>query len=63
MKTVKMSLENMIGKMSRKEMRNIMAGGSGTCSNYSCGADQLPCCSSWDICEGSWNTAKCVTRR
>ena len=29
MKTLKMSLENIQGKMSRKEMRNIMAGSGG----------------------------------
>lgn len=38
MKTVRMSLENIQGKMARTEMRNIMAG-SGcfqcTCSGYS----------------------------
>ena len=32
MKTLKMSLENIQGKMSRKEMRNIMAGSTGSCS-------------------------------
>jgi hypothetical protein len=31
MKTLKMSLENIQGKMSRKEMRNIMAGSGTTC--------------------------------
>ena len=31
MKTLKMNLENIQGKMSRTEMRNIMAG-SGNCS-------------------------------
>lgn len=36
MKTLKMSLENIQGKMSRKEMRNIMAGSGGvqTCADY-----------------------------
>ena len=31
MKTLKMSLENIQGKMSRREMRNIMAGSDMTC--------------------------------
>jgi len=45
MKTIKMSLENVRGKMSRKEMRNIMAGsGSGCADNYNAGcANSLAC--------------------
>jgi hypothetical protein len=35
MKTLKMSLENIQGKMSRKEMRNIMAGSGSSCADYS----------------------------
>jgi hypothetical protein len=63
MKTLKMNLENLQGKMSRNELRNIMAGGSGAnCSNYSCGADQLACCSSSDICSGLYKTSVCVKR-
>lgn len=40
MKTVKMNLANLQGKLSRKEMRNIMAGsgGGGPC-RYSCTSD------------------------
>ena len=62
MKTLKMGLENIQGKMSRMEMRNIMAGSSGSCSNYSCGADQLPCCSSSDICSGPYKSSVCTKR-
>lgn len=36
MKTLKMSLENIRGKMSRKEMRNIMAGSGGGVCGSSC---------------------------
>ena len=32
MKTIKMSLVNLQGKMSRKEMKEVMAGSAGTCS-------------------------------
>ncbi len=52
MKTVKMSLENMIGKMSRKEMSKIMAGSGG---NNECSNDY--CKSSSDCCPGA---PKCV---
>ena len=39
MKTVKMSLANLQGKMSRKEMKNIMAGsGSDDCNTF-CDSD------------------------
>jgi len=57
MKTLKMSLENMKSKMSRMEMRNIMAGGSGTC-NYSCQTEPNSCnggCS----CHGSGQWRYC----
>ena len=47
MKTLKMSLENIQGKMNRKEMRNIMAGSGGTdkCAGYraNCGSGQYSC--------------------
>lgn len=36
MKLLKMSLENIQGKMSRNEMRNIMAGSGGTNCNSIC---------------------------
>ena len=47
MKTVKMSLANMQGKMSRKELKNIMAG-----SYFSCGGTCTTNfdCSSGDCC-------------
>lgn len=54
MKTTKMSLANIQGKLSRTEMKNIMAGsGSGTCTtkcftssggNLSCVADFMGTC-------------------
>ena len=52
MKTLKMNLANIQGKMNRREMKLIMAGGSGydNCNNYcdtdsSCGGGQCPHCS------------------
>jgi hypothetical protein len=42
MKTLKMSLENIQGKMSRLEMRNIMAGSTSNCNNY-CDGTYPPC--------------------
>ena len=57
-----MSLENMMGKMSRKEMRHIMAGGSGGCQTYNCGAYQQPCCDARDICSDGSPSGKCVRR-
>jgi len=47
-KTVKMSLANLQGKMSRKEMKNIMAG-SGGCNNKICHSD-TDCCSEFPKC-------------
>ncbi len=40
-----MNLENIQGKMSRKEMRNIMAGSGGKCDGYyaACGGTQYSC--------------------
>jgi len=53
MKTVKMSLENMMGKMSRKEMKTIMAGsGGGGCTNYYC-CSELPCCDPAAVCSNA----------
>jgi hypothetical protein len=63
MKTVKMSLENVMCKMSRKEMRNIMAGlgsGGGACTKYIC--SELPCCNAFDICDTSLSTPICSHR-
>jgi len=54
MKTLKMSLENIQGKMSRLEMKNIMAGSSGfagTC-DYSC-ASEPNSCNGGCSCHGS----------
>ena len=47
MKTTKMSLANIQGKLSRAEMKNIMAGSGGDCQTHgqSCATDrQLNCC-------------------
>jgi len=38
MKTLKMSLESIQGKMNRREMKLIMAGGSGSCGIWCPGA-------------------------
>lgn len=46
MKTQKMSLANIQGKLSRAEMKNIMAG-SGTCA-----ARWDKCCTTSDCCTG-----------
>lgn len=57
MKHLKMSLANMQGKMRRTEMRNIMAGGSGSnCTNYACSS--LPCCYSSDWCVNGYCTSR-----
>lgn len=63
MKSLKMSLANIQGKMSRNEMRNIMAGSSGSCTNNSCGALKLPCCSSSDYCSDASSKGVCISRR
>ncbi len=49
MKTVKMSLENMIGKMSRKEMSKIMAGSGGYGNSNLCSAS---CANETNDCNG-----------
>jgi hypothetical protein len=61
MKTVKMSLENMMGKMSRKEMKAIMAG-SGGCATYWCGRYQTTCCDAADWCSSSDSSGVCTRR-
>jgi hypothetical protein len=65
MKTIKMSLANLQGKMSRKQMKVIMGGGSGTenCANYNCGAENKRCCSSWDMCSDASSKGVCVKRK
>lgn len=64
MKTVKMSLANLEGKLSRKEMKVIMAGSGepATCAKYYCGANSLPCCDPADICDSPSTSGKCVRR-
>lgn len=63
MKTVKMSLANIEGKISRKEMKAIMAGSSGgACAKYYCGAYSQPCCDPADICDSPSTSGKCTRR-
>lgn len=63
MKTLKMSLENIQGKLSRAEMKKVMAGsGAPTCTDNSCGALKLPCCSSSDYCSDASSKGVCVSR-
>jgi hypothetical protein len=42
MKTTKMSLANIQGKLSRAEMKNIMAGSGGKCGDLCFTADDCP---------------------
>jgi len=64
MNKLRMSLENIQGKLSRKEMRNIMAGsGDGSsCATYRCGAENKSCCSAYDICSGPNKGDVCIKR-
>ena len=60
MKTVKMSLANLQGKMSRKQMKVIMGGGSGdNCNNKICSSDS-DCCSQFPKCASipNWSGSK-----
>jgi hypothetical protein len=43
MKTVKISLENIQGKMTRAEMKTIMAGSADACKTYTCHHCQGAC--------------------
>jgi hypothetical protein len=64
MKTTKMSLASMQGKLSRAEMKNIMAGSGGANCSDSCTSDS-DCNGSDNSCHhcatGSILTGKCVT--
>jgi|GEM_PF-2240619 len=67
MKTLKMSLENIQGKMSRKEMRNIMAGSGGgsSCYNWSgayCGANLNSPCTKTDGSSGKCGVRQAETQ-
>ena len=56
-----MSLANIKGKMSRLEMRNIMAGsGSGACQDTVCKTN-ADCCTMDPICtqNANWNNKTC----
>jgi hypothetical protein len=66
MKTLKMSLANMQGKMNRREMKLIMAGGSGNCGIWCPGANvrvAIPDCSrasATETCGGNPTGATCT---
>jgi hypothetical protein len=64
MKTLKMSLENIQGKLSRIEMKNIMAGstGSGDHCGDICGPAYPPCDGSCQYCTTvpNWNEFICT---
>lgn len=63
MKTEKMSIAKMEGKLSRKEMKDIMAGSGGDgCATYYCGAEKKSCCSSSDWCSNASSSGVCVKR-
>lgn len=51
----------MMGKMSRKEMKAIMAG-SGGCATYWCGRYQTTCCDAADWCSSSDSSGVCTRR-
>lgn len=52
MKTTKMSLANIQGKLSRAEMKEIMAGSGGCASSFeACGSNGKVCCSGLE-CDG-----------
>lgn len=61
---MKMSLANLQGKMSRNEMKKIMAGSgnSSNCARYYCGAENKSCCSPYDICSDASKKAVCIKR-
>lgn len=64
MKTIKMSLSNIEGKLSRKEMKGIMAGVAdpATCAKYYCGSTGLPCCDPSDWCSNASQSGVCTRR-
>ncbi len=67
MKIEKMSIAKMQGKLSRNEMKKIMAGsgssGSSGCATNYCGAKgEIPCCSSSDHCTSNGSSWICKSR-
>ena len=56
MKTSKMSLANIQGKLSRTEMRNIMAGSGSNCSVCS------PACGPGYSCGKDWDRGGCMCK-
>jgi len=58
MQTTKMSLANIQGKLSRAEMKNIMAG-SGTCALRQCNSD-TDCCPDNPKCTRPGTTNYCT---
>ena len=63
MKTQKMSLANMQGKLSRAEMKNIMAGsGVSGCGGYLTTCDSMrKCCDHWK-CSRTSGPGACVQK-
>jgi len=61
MKILKMSLENIQGKMSRMEMKNIMGGSGPNCSNNYC-KSSAECCPGAPKCVpiGNWTGNVCA---
>jgi len=58
MKTTKMSLANIQGKLSRPEMKKIMAG-SGPCSSTNCGGTSGQVCCPGLECNGAPPNTSC----
>ena len=62
MHTQKMSLANIKGKLSRAEMKNIMAGSSQKCGDTGCTPGQQSTCPSTCPCTNGNNSWTCQTK-
>ena len=62
MQTQKMSLAKIQGKLSRAEMKNIMAGSADVCvkANKSCDPNGVKCCSTISCVQGSSGSYLCL---
>lgn len=56
----KINLKGISEVLSEKEMKNVMGGSD--CTNNSCGALKLPCCSSADYCSDASSSGYCKSR-